>query len=98
MIPFFSVPVQVQVSVLVKSGSVTLAEGGSVSLKCNASRYPEPTVTWTKLGADEFIISSQWLNFTNISREETGEYICNASNTCEEKLSSLTTIDVQCKE
>ena len=76
---------------------MTLAEGGSVSLKCNASGYPEPTVTWTKLGADEFIISSQWLNFTNISKQETGEYICNANNTCE-KPSSLTTIDVQCKE
>ncbi|XP_068686490.1 hemicentin-1-like [Montipora foliosa] len=91
----FNVPVQV--SVHVKSGSETLTEGGSVSLKCNASGYPQPTVTWSKWTANELIISSQWLNFTNISKEATGEYICKANNTCGEKLSSVTTIDVQYK-
>ena len=75
-------------------------EGGNVSLNCDASAYPKPTVTWSKLNADEFIhvISSQWLNFTNISREATGKYICNANNTCGKKRSSVRIIDVQCKD
>ncbi|XP_068685530.1 fibroblast growth factor receptor 3-like isoform X2 [Montipora foliosa] len=89
----FNVPVQVYVHA--KSGSVTIREGASLSLKCNASGYPQPTVTWSKLNANELIISSQWINFTNISKEATGEYICNANNTCGEKWSSVRTIDVQ---
>ncbi|XP_068686491.1 B-cell receptor CD22-like [Montipora foliosa] len=92
----FNVPVQV--SVHVKSGRETLTEGGSVSLMCNASGYPQPTVTWSKLNVNELIISSQWINFTNISKEATGEYICNANNTCGEKWSSVRTIDVQLLE
>ncbi|XP_068686971.1 fibroblast growth factor receptor 3-like isoform X2 [Montipora foliosa] len=92
----FNVPVQI--SVHVKSNSVTLKEGASLSLKCNASGYPQPTVTWSKLNANELIISSQWINFTNISKEATGEYVCNANNTCGEKWSSVRTIDVQLLE
>ncbi|XP_068733577.1 uncharacterized protein [Montipora capricornis] len=92
----FNVPVQV--SVHVKSDRETLTEGGSVSLMCNASGYPQPTVTWSKLNPNEVIISSQWINFTNISKEATGEYICNANNTCGEKWSSVRTIAVQLLE
>ncbi|XP_068685507.1 hemicentin-2-like [Montipora foliosa] len=91
----FNVPVQIFVHV--QSGSETLLEGGNVSLYCNASGYPEPTVTWTKLNADDLIVSSQLLNFSIISKEATGEYICNANNTCGKKQSAVRTIDVQYK-
>ncbi|XP_068733579.1 hemicentin-1-like [Montipora capricornis] len=91
----FNVPVQI--SVHVNSGTETLLEGGNVSLRCNESGYPVPTVAWLKLNADEFIhaISNQSLSFTNIRREASGKYICNANNTCGEKWSSVRTIDVQ---
>ncbi|XP_068733593.1 fibroblast growth factor receptor 2-like [Montipora capricornis] len=91
----FNVPVQIFVHV--QSGSETLLEGGNVFLYCNASGYPEPTVTWTKLNADDLIVSSQLLNFSIISKEATGEYICNANNTCGKKQSAVRTIDVQYK-
>ncbi|XP_068686471.1 uncharacterized protein [Montipora foliosa] len=91
----FNVPVQIFVHV--QSGSETLLEGGNVSLYCNASGYPEPTVSWTKLNADDLIVSSQLLNFSIISKEATGEYICNANNTCGKKQSAVRTIDVQYK-
>ncbi|XP_068733594.1 immunoglobulin superfamily member 10-like [Montipora capricornis] len=91
----FNVPVQIFVHV--QSGSETLLEGGNVSLYCNASGYPEPTVTWTKLNADDLIVSNQWLNFTIISKEASGEYICSANNTCGKNRSSVRTIDVQYK-
>ncbi|XP_068686468.1 hemicentin-1-like isoform X1 [Montipora foliosa] len=91
----FNVPVQV--SVHVKSGNETLTEGGNVSVYCGASAgYPEPRFSWLNLNTSE-LIPGQWLTFINISKEKSGDYICNASNTCGEKQSSVTTIDVQYK-
>ena len=92
---FFLVPVQISVDII--SGWETLTQGGNLALSCNASGYPEPTVTWSKLNADELITSSLWLNFTNINKEATGEYVCDSNNTCGKKRSSVRTIDVQCK-
>ena len=90
----FSVPAQVSVFAI---GSEVLIEGGSVSLHCIASAYPEPTVTWAKLNSDGFTELSDWLNFTSIGRDKAGNYICIANNTCGKRNSSTTTIDVQCK-
>ena len=79
---FFTFPVQL-VSVSV-SGSEVLIEGGNLSGHCNADAlaFPKPTVTWSKLNADGFTELSSWLNFTNIGREEAGDYVCIANNTC----------------
>ena len=82
------------ISVYVTSGSEILFEGGYVSLYCNAPAYPEPTVTWSKLNADGITMVSNWLNFTNIAREEAGNYVCMANNTCGKKKSSMRNIDV----
>ena len=86
------------ISVYITNGSEILYEGGYVSLYCNAPAYPEPTVTWSKLNADGITMVSNWLNFTNIGREEAGNYICMAKNTCGKKKSSMRNIDVQRKE
>ena len=84
-----------EISVNVTGGSETLTKGGNLSLLCIASGYPEPTFTWSK---SNIVVSSiAWLNFTNIGKNATGEYICKANNTCGEKWSSRRTIDVQCK-
>ena len=73
-------------------------EGDAVSFYCYASAYPEPIVSWSKVNADDFmVIGSNWLNFTNIGRDEAGDYICIANNTCGERKSSRRSIDVQCK-
>ena len=69
-----------------------------MSFYCDASAYPEPIVSWSKVNADDFmVIGSNWLNFTNIGRDEAGDYICIANNTCGETKSSRRSIDVQCK-
>ena len=69
-----------------------------MSLYCSASGYPNPTVTWLKLNADHgFTELSRWLNFANIRRDEAGDYICIANNTCGKRNSSRRTIDVLCK-
>ena len=91
----FSVPAQISVFA---SGSEVLTEGGNVFLHCNASAYPTPSVSWSKLNAIDFtVVVSSWLNFTNIRRAEAGGYVCIANNTCGTRKSSRRTIDVQCK-
>ena len=91
----YSVPAQISV---LASGSEVVMEGGTVSFYCDASAYPEPIVSWSKVNADDFmVIGSSWLNFTNIGRDKAGDYICIANNTCGERKSSRRSVDVQCK-
>ena len=72
-----------------------IIEGGNVTLFCNASGMPSPTVSWIKVSSSQRTSGSQ-LNFTNISRNEAGEYRCEASNLCGNDSESAT-VDVQCK-
>ena len=95
LLTYFQVPGQISVFA---RGSEVVSEGGNVFLHCNASAYPKPTVSWSKLNADYFtVVESSWLNFTNIRRDEAGDYVCVANNTCGTRKSSRRTIDVQCK-
>jgi len=73
----------------------TVTEGGNVTLYCNASGVPLPTVSWVKVSSGERFNGKE-LVFTNISRNEAGEYRCEASNECG-NASESANIDVQCK-
>ena len=86
-----------QISINVVSGNETLVEGGNVSLYCDASGFPDPAVTWSKLGDDGFLSRSRWLNLTRITRYDRGNYSCSANNTCGTKTSAKF-INVQCKK
>ena len=70
-------------------------EGGNVTLSCNASGFPTPTVYWVKT-SNGVRFNRTELVFTNTSRTEAGEYICVASNPCN-TATELADIDVQCK-
>ena len=78
-------------------GNKTLEEGADLSLYCNATGFPDPSVTWTKGGVDVPIARNSWLNFTNINGDKAGDYACNGNNTCGKKSSAAISIDVQCK-
>ena len=67
-----------------------------MSLYCNATGFPEPTVTWAKDGA---VLDKRtpWLNFTNINRRKSGNYTCHANNTCGKHSSSERRINILCK-
>ena len=91
---FFSVPVKVFVNLT--NGSKTLEEGRDLSLYCDATGFPDPNVIWTTDG-DNDPVHSKWLNFSNINKDKSGDYICSANNTCGKVSSNVTSIDVQCK-
>ena len=82
---------------------VTVIEGSSVSLSCNAAGNPEPTISWTKDGSpisNNSRISSpreKNLTITNVNRTDSGEYRCVASNSLGSDTSNAATVDVQCK-
>ena len=85
--------------------NVTVIEGISVILSCNATGNPEPTISWTKdgypisnnsrisLSADD----NKKLTITNGNRTDSGEYRCVASNSLGNDTSSVATVNVICK-
>ena len=91
----FSVPASVQ-----PITNVSVVEGGNVSLYCDASGVPAPTVTWS--GDANKVIIGRWLNITNISRPADKRkkhliYQCHANNTCGDA-SRVASIEVLCKK
>ncbi|GIX89119.1 hemicentin-1 [Caerostris darwini] len=78
-----------------KSGLVTVKEGETVTLKCNASGNPKPTITWKHASrhydngddGSSFHISSAQI-------EDSGEYECTADNSVGEPASAVITVEV----
>ena len=73
----------------------TFVEGDSVFLYCNATGFPAPFVVWSKTGGG-VISQDRWLNITNITKADRGQYQCFANNTCGSDV-KVTSINVQCK-
>ena len=69
-------------------------EGQNVTLTCNASGFPAPTVYWVKTSNGDRFNETE-LVFTNINRSEAGEYACVASNLCTS--TEVVEVDVLCK-
>ena len=66
-----------------------------MNLSCSASGTPHPIVSWLKVDSRVRFNRSE-LVFTNINRNEAGQYRCEASNECG-NASETATIEVQCK-
>ena len=67
----------------------------NTSLICNASGTPQPTVFWINAASGQRTNSSV-LKFNNISRNEAGEYRCEASNDCGSAVEAVN-VTVQCE-
>ncbi|PFX17682.1 Opioid-binding protein/cell adhesion molecule [Stylophora pistillata] len=61
--------------------SNTAVEGYPYHLSCEVSGVPVSSVSWIKVTSGERH-AGKLLNFTNISRNDTGNYTCEASNRC----------------
>ena len=65
-----------------------------MTLSCQVSGVPTPTVSWIKPGGQRH--NEDTLQVTHIKRSEAGEYKCEASNECG-NATKRATINVQCK-
>ena len=72
-----------------------ITEGNNLNLTCQPSGTPSPAVSWFSVSSGQHT-SGNVLELTNISRNEAGDYRCEASNVCG-NASEAVTIDVQCK-
>ena len=80
-------------------------EGDNVTLSCNASGKPVPTITWTRNGSVltssvpriSFGVESRELTITIVNRTDRGEYRCVANNSEGNVTSDAATLDVQCE-
>ena len=84
--------------------NMTLAERKNVTLSCNATGNPAPSILWTKDGSAvnspriNLSLDNKQLTITNVSRDDSGDYQCVANNSIGAAVTSNTaTLDVQCK-
>ena len=70
-------------------------ERRNTSLICNASGTPQPTVFWINVDSGQRTNSSV-LKFTNVNRNEAGEYRCEANNDCGSAVEAVN-VTVQCE-
>ena len=79
------------------NSSNTVNEGSSFYVTCDASSDPLPNVyTWKRNDGNVLAADGNMLNFTNIKRNDTGLYRCEATNQCGTG-SGLQFVDVYCK-
>ena len=92
-----------QIATQPQGGPVT--QSNNVTLSCNASGNPVPTITWTRNGSVltssvpriSFGEESKELKITSINRADSGEYRCVANNSEGNVTSDAATLDVQCE-
>ena len=73
-----------------------VTEGSNLTVMCNASGIPPPTVFWVKTSNGKRTNGTN-LVFTDIDRDQSGEYACKANNPCGDATQSVE-IDVHCKQ
>jgi len=66
------------------SGELVVKKGSTVSLKCQASGFPTPQISWSKrnglLDSGRKFVEGTVYTMHNISQYQSGVYICQASN------------------
>ena len=83
-------------------GEQTINEGGNLQLTCKASGKPEPNITWTKektgnQGHTGVLQEGKVLTIKEISRNDSGTFLCTAYNGFGEADSRTVHVNVTCE-
>ncbi|XP_067115192.1 basement membrane-specific heparan sulfate proteoglycan core protein-like isoform X1 [Osmerus mordax] len=68
----------------VTKAEITAVEGRTITMECRARGSPPPVITWSKLRAPlpwRHRVEGGVLTLTSVGRQDSGQYICNATNT-----------------
>ena len=87
-------------AVVVSPKTTTVTEGNNVTLTCNVTGDPKPSIKWTKIGEEHVVLSENAsLTITNITRVPRNilQYQCTASNGVENPASQIADINVECE-
>ena len=79
------------------SSPVLEAGSGSVSLTCSAESNPPGQVMWWKVGDNSSLQYKEVLEFTPVTRQQAGTYVCQAENSVGRSGEEKTDVDVFCK-
>ena len=95
------VTILVAPSVDVSISVMVTREGSNISLSCNVSGKPEPSISWTRIGSSDVLSVSPSLTIVNVSRPGTADnmiqYQCTASNGVETPATATVNVTVECK-
>uniref|UniRef100_A0A672LFC0 Heparan sulfate proteoglycan 2 n=1 Tax=Sinocyclocheilus grahami TaxID=75366 RepID=A0A672LFC0_SINGR len=67
----------------VREPMIVVVEGSTTTLRCDAHGFPKPTITWSKERSSlpwRHKIVDNSLILTNVGRQDSGQYVCNATN------------------
>ena len=81
--------------------TVTVIEGGNITLVCDISGVPAPSILWTQIGSSKVVSHNSSLMIVNVSRPGTPDnmiqYQCTASNGVETPAMATVNVTVHCK-
>ena len=75
--------------------NITVNLSTPLFLSCDASGFPEPQIGWEKSGT--YLSHTKQLNISSSNRNDTGEYVCIASNGVGQEKTVRAYVTVQCK-
>lgn len=72
--------------------------GENLTLTCNSTGSPMPTISWTKEGVpqNQFYVSGHKLHLMDVKRKDVGSYRCTATNAYG-TATSHTIVNLNCK-
>ena len=82
--------------VAIQQYSSPVTEGDNVTFYCNATGNPSPNITWTRANSSAGISFSEMFHMEAVKRNESGSYVCHASNGFGTHNTSCS-VDVLCK-
>ena len=76
---------------------MTVNEQDPIDLKCEASGYPAPTITWTKDGGPVPSAVAGVIHIGKSERDNSGTYVCKADNNVGQADQMKVLVTVNCK-